>query len=112
MRIVTIILFIVLCIAALLTPWFIPKEPPKKEDASVVAHLPPIPDVEIKTTMPEFSAMTDVSEKKEAFFRFLLPMVEAENIRIFARAAYLKDVYNRYKEGNLTAEDQQKIDGG
>ncbi|RXS44437.1 peptidoglycan hydrolase [Idiomarina sp. 29L] len=110
MRIVTIILFIVLCIAALLTPWFIPKEPAKEEDASVVAHLPPIPEVKTQTTMPEFSAMTDVSEKKESFFRFLLPMVEAENIRILHERAYLKDVYNRYKEGNLTAEDQQKID--
>jgi Bax protein len=110
MRIATIILFVILCVAALLTPWFIPKEPPKKEDASVVAHLPPIPDVEIKTTMPEFSAMTDVSEKKEAFFSFLLPMVEAENIRILHERAYLKDVYGRFQEGQLTADDKQKID--
>ncbi|WP_289117973.1 glucosaminidase domain-containing protein [uncultured Idiomarina sp.] len=110
MRIATIILFIILCVAALLTPWFIPKEPPKQEDTSVVAHLPPIPDVEIKTTMPEFSAMTDVSEKKEAFFSFLLPMVEAENIRILHERAYLKGVYARFKEDRLTADDKQKID--
>lgn len=110
MRIVTIILFIVLCIAALLTPWLLPKESLKQEPSSVVAHLPPIPEVKTQTTMPEFSAMTDVSEKKESFFRFLLPMVEAENIRILHERAYLKDVYSRYKEGNLTAEDQQKID--
>lgn len=110
MRIATIILFIILCVAALLTPWFIPKEPPKQEDPSVVAHLPAIPAVEKQTTMPEFSAMTDVSEKKEAFFRFLLPMVEAENIRILHERAYLKDVYGRFQEGQLTADDKQKID--
>ena len=110
MRIATIILFIILCVAALLTPWFIPKEPPKQEDSSVVAHLPAIPAVEKQTTMPEFSAMTDVSEKKEAFFRFLLPMVEAENIRILHERAYLKDVYGRFQEGQLTSDDKQKID--
>ncbi|MFD2632867.1 glucosaminidase domain-containing protein [Idiomarina piscisalsi] len=110
MRIATIILFIILCVAALLTPWFIPKGSLKKGDTSVTAHLPPIPNVEIKTSMPEFSAMTDVSEKKEAFFRFLLPMVEAENIRILHERAYLKDVYGRFQEGRLTADDKQKID--
>lgn len=109
MRITTIVFFIILCIGVFFAPWFISKVPPKQDGSSAIAHLPAIPDVKTRTMMPEFSAMTNVSEKKHAFFRFLLPMVEAENIRILHDRAYLKETYQRFQARSLTTQDKQRI---
>ncbi|MGM7317633.1 glucosaminidase domain-containing protein [Idiomarina sp. ST10R2A5] len=110
MRLLTILLFIVLSIAALLLPWLIKESDVKVPDQSVTAHLPAIPEVEVKRDLPDFMSMTDVTEKKEEFFRFLLPLVEAENIRILHDRAYLKAIYKRYKNGELTAADKKQLE--
>jgi len=110
MRLLTILLFIVLSIAALLLPWLIKEPDVKIPDQSVTAHLPAIPEVEVKRDLPDFMSMTDVTEKKEEFFRFLLPLVEAENIRILHDRAYLKAIYERYKNGELTAADKKQME--
>lgn len=109
MRLLTILLFIVLSIAALLVPWFIDTGKGVPEQ-SVTAHLPPIPEVEVHRDLPDFMSMTDVTEKKEEFFRFLLPMVEAENIRILHDRAYLKAIYERFKNNELTAADKKQLE--
>ncbi|MGM0631475.1 MAG: glucosaminidase domain-containing protein [Pseudomonadota bacterium] len=110
MRLLTILLFIVLSIAALLLPWLIKEPDVKVPDQSVTAHLPAIPEVEVKRDLPDFMSMTDVTEKKEEFFRFLLPLVEAENIRILHDRAYLKAIYERYKNNELTAADKKQLE--
>lgn len=110
MRLLTILLFIVLSIAALLLPWLIKEPDVKVPDQSVTAHLPAIPEVEVKRNLPDFMSMTDVTEKKEEFFRFLLPLVEAENIRILHDRAYLKAIYERYKNNELTAADKKQLE--
>ncbi|MGM0428958.1 MAG: glucosaminidase domain-containing protein [Pseudomonadota bacterium] len=110
MRLLTILLFIVLSIAALLLPWLIKEPDVKVPDQSVTAHLPAIPEVEVKRDLPDFMSMTDVTEKKEEFFRFLLPLVEAENIRILHDRAYLKAIYERYKNNELTAADKKQME--
>ncbi|MGM0905458.1 MAG: glucosaminidase domain-containing protein [Pseudomonadota bacterium] len=110
MRLLTILLFIVLSIAALLLPWLIKETDIKVPDQSVTAHLPAIPEVEVKRDLPDFMSMTDVTEKKEEFFRFLLPLVESENIRILHDRAYLKVIYERYKNNELTAADKKQLE--
>jgi Bax protein len=110
MRLLTILLFIVLSIAALLLPWLVKESDVKVPDQSVTAHLPAIPKVEVKRDLPDFMSMTDVTEKKEEFFRFLLPLVEAENIRILHDRAYLKAINERYKKDELTATDRKQLE--
>lgn len=110
MRLLTVLLFIVLSITALLVPWFIDKSGTGIPEQSVTAHLPPIPNVPVQTDLPDFMSMTDVTEKKEEFFRFLLPMVEAENIRILHDRAYLKDMHERFKNNALTAADKKQLE--
>lgn len=110
MRLLTILLFIVLSIAALLLPWLIKEPAVKAPDQSVTAHLPSIPEVEVHRDLPDFMSMTDVTEKKEEFFRFLLPLVEAENIRILHDRAYLKAIYERFKRNELTAADKKQLE--
>ncbi|MBY5920389.1 glucosaminidase domain-containing protein [Ferrimonas balearica] len=44
---------------------------------------------------PDFDAYTDVAEKKEAFFNFLRPMVEAENRKIAEQRAFIQRAQER-----------------
>ena len=109
MRLLTILLFIVLSVAALLLPWLIKETEIETPEQSVTAHLPAIPDVPVHRDLPDFMSMTDVTEKKDEFFRFLLPMVEAENIRILHDRAYLKATYDRFKNNELTEADKKQL---
>ncbi|MCK7458576.1 glucosaminidase domain-containing protein [Idiomarina aminovorans] len=109
MRLFTVLLFIVLSIAALLLPWFIKEPGLKAPDQSVTAHLPAIPEVEVHRDLPDFMSMTDVTAKKEAFFRFLLPLIKAENIRILHDRAYLEAIYERFKNNELSAADKKQL---
>lgn len=109
MRLLTILLFIVLSVAALFLPWLIKDTALETPEQSVTAHLPAIPDVPVHRDLPDFTSMTDVTEKKEEFFRFLLPMVEAENIRILHDRAYLKAIYERFKNNALTESDKKQL---
>ncbi|WP_322405762.1 glucosaminidase domain-containing protein [Idiomarina sp. PL1-037] len=109
MRLLTILLFIVLSVAALFLPWLIKDTALETPEQSVTAHLPAIPDVPVHRDLPDFMSMTDVTEKKEEFFRFLLPMVEAENIRILHDRAYLKAIYERFKNNALTESDKKQL---
>lgn len=110
MRLLTILLFIVLSVAALLLPWLIKETEVEAPEQSVTAHLPAIPDVPVYRDLPDFMSMTDVTEKKEAFFRFLLPIAEAENIRILHDRAHLKATYERFKNNELTEADKKQLE--
>ncbi|MDV6315095.1 glucosaminidase domain-containing protein [Idiomarina sp. HP20-50] len=110
MRLLTVLLFIVLSIAALFVPWLIDKSGMEAPNPSVTAHLPEIPEVPVERDLPDFMSMTDVTEKKEEFFRFLLPMVEAENIRILHDRAHLKAIHQRFKNDKLTETDKQRLE--
>ncbi|MRJ43944.1 glucosaminidase domain-containing protein [Idiomarina loihiensis] len=109
MRLLTILLFIVLSVAALLLPWLIKDTEVETPEQSVTAHLPAIPEVPVQRDLPDFMSITDVTEKKEEFFRFLLPLVEAENIRILHDRAYLKAIHERFKSNELTEADKKRI---
>lgn len=109
MRLLTILVFILLSIAALLFPFVMDKTGSTLPDSSVVTELPPIPEVTTQTSLPDFASITNVREKKQRFFGFLLPMVEAENIRILHDRAQLKALHQRFKENALTASDKKKL---
>lgn len=49
--------------------------------------------------LPDFSAIEDISERKQSFFAFLAPKVEAENERVLEQRARLLDIAERMRKG-------------
>lgn len=79
--ILLLVLFIVALIKPLLntpTPVASKKIAPEENVSAELDIELPLHDVEI----PDFSAIQDVSNKKRAFFNFLVPAIEQENARI------------------------------
>ncbi|PMJ99657.1 glucosaminidase domain-containing protein [Vibrio sp. 10N.261.55.A7] len=55
---------------------------------------------------PDFSAITDVQEKKTTFFEYLKPGVARENERIIKERGRVELIQSRFNTGELTDEDQ------
>ncbi|WP_372761513.1 glucosaminidase domain-containing protein [Pseudoalteromonas sp.] len=60
-------------------------------------------------SLPNFSAFTDVKEKKRAFFNFIKPHVEAENKKILQQRANL-EIARMMLENDLPLEAKQQRD--
>jgi Bax protein len=58
---------------------------------------------------PDFKAIRDTSARKEAFFGFLLPLIEQENQRILKKREQLLAINERAKTGKLTGKDLERI---
>ncbi|WP_372075911.1 glucosaminidase domain-containing protein [Vibrio amylolyticus] len=65
-------------------------------------------EVEAKkiSNAPDFSAITDVQEKKTTFFEYLKPGVARENERIIKERGRLELIQSRFSTGELTDEDK------
>ncbi|MFW6315040.1 MAG: glucosaminidase domain-containing protein [Desulfohalobiaceae bacterium] len=73
------------------------------------SSLPSVPE-HIDTELPDFSQYQDVQKKKKAFFDFLRPIVQAENLKVLKERAYVLSKWQRYQEGqNLSEKEQQKL---
>lgn len=104
-----IIFFILVCIAALLLPFFSKYEKPTS-DKDIVSHgLPPVPTLKPRTEIPNFDEFNDVREKKREFFRYLLPIIEAENLRILHERQQLFAIENAYSRGFENEQDKSQL---
>ncbi|WP_413112827.1 glucosaminidase domain-containing protein [Thaumasiovibrio sp. DFM-14] len=73
-----------------------------EEQGAVSSGVEPI----VMPGRPDFSAITNVTEKKEAFFQYLLPYVERENQRIAYERQHLVDYQKKLLRGEvLSSED-------
>jgi Bax protein len=69
---------------------------------SAQAELGPVPD---------FSAISDVTEKKQAFFDYLRPGIEAENLRVQQERVYLSKVQELFShQESLSAQQQKSVE--
>lgn len=60
--------------------------------------------------LPDFAAIDDVARKKQAFFAYLLPMVEAHNARVRAIRGELRALRSRIERGDaLTSADWDRV---
>ncbi|MGI2261577.1 glucosaminidase domain-containing protein [Shewanella sp. GXUN23E] len=74
-------------------------------DMLVVNPLP-----EDTAQLPDFSAIADVREKKQAFFDFLRPKIREQNALIAKERAFVKTVYGQLKQGHkLTDAESYQI---
>ncbi|WP_241968692.1 glucosaminidase domain-containing protein [Idiomarina tyrosinivorans] len=94
---------VIATVLALLTPWLL-----RQPEPEVSSSLPPVPDVEIHTEVPDFTNYQDVKKKKAAFFEFLLPAVHAENLRILHQRERLLNLYQRWQQGETLSNDDQQ----
>lgn len=74
---------------------------------SAKPNLPTLTHEENSTidALPDFSVYSQVSKKKQAFFEFLYPMVEAENQHILMLRRYLKSL--KTKDTNLWSGEEK-----
>ena len=60
------------------------------------------------TILPDFSSIEDVSAKKKAFFDFLLPIVERENVKILNDRARVEALAALFSEGKRISKGKIK----
>ncbi len=60
------------------------------------------------TNLPDFTSFENVGEKKEAFFNFLLPIVERENGRILSSRKKLEEFTGRFLDGKRISRGKKK----
>ncbi|SVD91957.1 uncharacterized protein METZ01_LOCUS444811, partial [marine metagenome] len=67
--------------------------------------------VEAKKPVPNFSAYTDVKEKKEAFFNYLRPEVEKQNAYLLTLRHYVQTLYRKaLANETLSEEDMARLE--
>lgn len=108
MRIAFILFFIVVSLLALLLPFTTDFEAPEAEQITV-EDLPPVPKLGVYDELPDFSQHTDVQEKKSEFFGYLLPLIEAENLRILHMRARLFEIEENFKSKMISDADRSQL---
>lgn len=108
MRILFIVFFIALSLAALLLPFTTTFERPDA-DQLTIDGLPPVPKIGVYDELPDFSKYNDVQEKKTEFFSYLLPLIEAENIRILHMRAKLFEIEEKFNAKTLSDADRKQL---
>jgi len=74
---------------------------PQPEETLVEEYLDPLP--------PDFKAMRDAAERKDAFFEFLMPLVDQENRRMLKLRRQLATISERAAAGKLTNRDREQL---
>ena len=108
MRILFIALFIIVSIIMLVIPFTTDFERPDVGQITMEG-LPPVPKVGVYDELPDFSQFTDVREKKSEFFGYLLPLIEAENIRILHMRAKLLEIEENLEANMINDADRQQL---
>ncbi|MDX9874174.1 MAG: glucosaminidase domain-containing protein [Spongiibacteraceae bacterium] len=103
-------IFVVVTAAALLVGALLVQRPMVDEDAEVAAaEIVPEP-VAHDEPLPDFSAFRDAREKKQAFFDYLRPMVEAHNQRLLEERESVQSLAEALtKDGRLTPAQQETL---
>ena len=79
------------------------------EDEPDILDIPQT--VEAKKPVPNFSAYTDVKEKKEAFFNYLRPEVEKQNAYLLTLRHYVQTLYRKaLANETLSEEDMARLE--
>ena len=79
------------------------------EDEPDILDIPQT--VEAKKPVPNFSAYTDVKEKKEAFFNYLRPEIEKQNAYLLTLRHYVQTLYRKaLASETLSEEDMARLE--
>lgn len=102
--------FWILCIVALALAIYLPSYWLAHQPSAVAeAHLEQVNErrkVRVFTDVPDFNEYTDVRDKKQAFFQFLAPLVQAENKLIEEQRDSMLALYHRWQlDANSLRDD-------
>ncbi|MCP3127314.1 glucosaminidase domain-containing protein [Shewanella sp. KJ2020] len=81
--------------------WLIPTA---DESVSIVAQLEN--SVDPVTQVPDFSAISDITQKKKAFFDFLRPIIQQQNAIIATERDFVSDMGKLIESGESLSETQ------
>lgn len=108
MRFLGWLVALALLAAALWLPTQLHEQPQPQE--SVVNEAPKAMSVGRVTEVPDFSGYADVRDKKQAFFGFLAPIVQAENSRIEVARFQLETLHDRFSQtGRLSKAERKQL---
>lgn len=108
MRFLGWLVALALLAAALWLPTQLHEQPQPQE--SVVNEAPKALSVGRVTEVPDFSGYADVRDKKQAFFGFLAPIVQAENSRIEVARFQLETLHDRFTQtGRLSKAERKQL---
>jgi len=75
------------------------------QDAPAPSAGVKVPSIDVVKKLPDFAAYTDVKEKKQAFFNFLRPIVENENLKVKAQREQMLRLDASLKNAEVVSED-------
>lgn len=107
MRTLFIIVFALVSILAFVLPFTVDF---KSAPTASVSGLPPVPKLPAFDEVPDFSDYTDVKQKKADFFAFLLPLIEAENLRILHQRAKVFQIEDSFRSKTLNDADRRQLE--
>ncbi len=107
-----LVLFAMIVVAVALAVWLPTTIDVRTDQQTEAQAFAPGPmRMPVVTEVPDFNEYTDIREKKEAFFGFLAPLVQAENARISQERRKLARLSERWSEGaQLTPDETEWLD--
>lgn len=85
--------------------YIVEEQKPVIEKQKVVAPEKPLHNVEL----PDFALITNISQKKQAFFSFIRPSVEAQNDAIAQERQQVELLVEQYSETQTLSEEQSVL---
>lgn len=97
----------------LLSIFFYSADEPKSQAQPVIRGQVALPAIVVShkkgtKTVPDFSRITDVRERKTAFFGFLLPAIQAENERITVQRQALQRLHQKVLKGQALSNKESQ----
>lgn len=108
MRILFIVFFTLVSFLMLLLPFW-QNLGQSDSQVSQTTNLAPVPKLSIYDELPDFAQYQDVTAKKAAFFSYLLPLIEAENLRILHSRAKVSEIEEAVKANLVNDADRQQL---
>lgn len=100
-----ILIFIIVASSAVI-PFFLINESERKERAlKQNVNPPPVPATMPDVALPNFSTYTDVKQKKQAFFEYLVPIIHQVNREVVQEREFLDKLHSRPSSGH----DSEKL---
>ncbi|RUO21679.1 glucosaminidase domain-containing protein [Aliidiomarina haloalkalitolerans] len=110
LRTIALVLLFGSFIAAILVPFVLLKPDHDDKEEYRGTELPVIqrPIIAVDSNVPDFSAIQDVTDRKIAFFNYLIPSIDAENAHILALRATVQRLHDKYhRDGNLARQERR-----
>ncbi|WP_127348100.1 glucosaminidase domain-containing protein [Pseudidiomarina mangrovi] len=103
---------VAVAVAIYLPRYWLQHQPEQLDDNDYEQLIEQQRQVKIYTEVPDFNEFTDVRDKKQAFFQFLAPLVQAENLLIEEQRANLQVLYRRWQQdaSSLSSDDLELLE--